>query len=838
MPGLGLGRRLRNRFLYGESAGPSDVTIVGGNVPDSAPENRFVGTLSTVDPSDSSEHSYTLVDDDGGRFKLIGNELCTASVPIYRADGTTRSVTVRSTNNTAQTFDKILTINVAAPTVYNAISLNGSTDYYQDSAVIPFTGDSWGAFIFRSETGQAATQSGEQFIWSNGTTTAFSAVSVSILNGKLKLRMRDTTRSVQTNTVATTTVYNTGVDYCFIFQKITANVVLYCIPVETLTEVVEDTIVTGTANLQNFTSAAAGRSGARGGTAASFLRGNIRLAAFGSGVLSAQSRQRIAQGYHPATDLFLSCRMVHVFEDSALTTIPDGTDNAITAAKVGSGQTTTSVNLKQRVNSGISYNSLGYNQAFQTTTDGTFGGDSSDDDTGPVWFTGNYYGVPANTSIFMRFLNMLTNKEVAAWVDLGAGANGAWDKTYNGVPAGFWRPIFRYGNQRLIGAPILVGGIDIAIGQSNQERMNSQNAHNLTVPEDTSLVPQHAQNFIDPADFVTSFGGFAPAGPGDGVATALTLMRAATGRPRAYMSFARGGSSMGQWYPSGTSPFGTDYTNFKNAVNRLTRGLFSTIAITQGEANCTAGGPGDSTTNSGIAGVGSTTLPTTFAYYQAFLGALIDGIKTDFPKYPKSRPWFISNQLANTQVSVNQAAWSDVSSAQLQIALDRPTEAVFGGVRKFVPTDASELHLSTYRTPQELETQARLQAMGLATAGATGPVPTSFTRVATNQFRLLVTHSPGGSALSTLSGSNGNGWVQMSAVADFTTQISVSSTAIFDSDQIDVFTASDPGGTVYMRVLWGQNPATTDVPIDNFALPNVAGRSIVPTSTQAYLSVS
>jgi hypothetical protein len=814
-------------------------------VPDNAPENRFIGRLSTTDSSDSTEHEYTLLDDAGGQTKLIGDELCTAATPILHSAGATRSVTVRSTNATGQTFDKVITFDVAAPVVYAATALNGSTDYYQYAAVIPRLG-SWaifGQFVWDPTPGGTSVE----YIYSGGGALAgdntvhigVNQPASSTNASKMFARVKSGTSLQQTFTGSAGPALIAGRPYAFGLVRNTGGtqsltLYLYDLSTQVFTETTIETKLPG-AQLVDFNEATAGRAGQRSNGTGSF-KGAIHAIQHINGAPDAAQRLQLAAG-RPFSELSFTARSAHFFTDAAAATIADLSGNGNTATKVGA-PTATTIGLPQRTNAGISYVSLGYNQAFQTTTDGTFAGDSSDDDTAPVWFTGGYFGAPASPSIFMRFVDAVTYKEVVSWTDLGAGSSGSWDKTCNGVPFGRWRPIFRFGNQRLVGAPILVGDVHVGGGQSNQERMNSQNNLDLDAPADSSHVGQHAENFTDPATFVTSFGGFAPAGPGDGTATALTLLRAARGRPQAYLSFARGGSSMGQWHPGGTSPYSTDYNNLKNAINRLTRGLFSTIAFTQGEANSLAGGPGDGTTNSGVSGVGSTSAATTYAFYRSFLMALVDGLKVDLPKYPKSRPWFISNQLANAQVSVSQAAWSDISAAQFQLAFDRPSDVVFGGVRKFVPTDVSQLHLSDYRAPQQLETQARLQAMGLAVGGATGPVGTSFTRTTPNQFRLLVTHSPGGSALSTLSGSNGTGWVQMSAAADFSTQITVTGTAIFDANEITVSTSGDPGGTVYMRVLWGQNPATTDVPIDNFALPNVPGRSIVPTSTQAYLVVS
>jgi hypothetical protein len=91
--------------------GPTNVLLSGGSVAENSANGALVGTLSAVDPNSGDSHSFTLLNDAGGRFAIAGNRLVVAGGLNYEA-ATSHTVVVRATDAGGLSFDKTLTINV------------------------------------------------------------------------------------------------------------------------------------------------------------------------------------------------------------------------------------------------------------------------------------------------------------------------------------------------------------------------------------------------------------------------------------------------------------------------------------------------------------------------------------------------------------------------------------------------------------------------------------------------------------------------------------------------------------------------------------------------------
>lgn len=107
--------------LTGEEA--LDVAVVNANeratrldlsattVAENLPAGTLVGTLSTDDPDGGDPHSYALLDDAGGRFRVDGDRLETA-VELDYESATAHTVDVRSTDSGGETVDASFVIAV------------------------------------------------------------------------------------------------------------------------------------------------------------------------------------------------------------------------------------------------------------------------------------------------------------------------------------------------------------------------------------------------------------------------------------------------------------------------------------------------------------------------------------------------------------------------------------------------------------------------------------------------------------------------------------------------------------------------------------------------------
>ena len=91
--------------------GPTGVSLSNSVVKENSASGTLVGTLSAVDPNAGDSHSFTLLNDAGGRFAIAGNRLVVAGDLNYEA-ATSHTVVVRATDAGGLSFDKTFTIGV------------------------------------------------------------------------------------------------------------------------------------------------------------------------------------------------------------------------------------------------------------------------------------------------------------------------------------------------------------------------------------------------------------------------------------------------------------------------------------------------------------------------------------------------------------------------------------------------------------------------------------------------------------------------------------------------------------------------------------------------------
>jgi hypothetical protein len=91
--------------------GPTDISLSNSTVAENAAAGTVVGTLSAIDPDVGDTHAFTLTNDAGGRFAIVGNQLVVAGPIDYEATPTLR-VNVRATDSGAVWLQKDLFITV------------------------------------------------------------------------------------------------------------------------------------------------------------------------------------------------------------------------------------------------------------------------------------------------------------------------------------------------------------------------------------------------------------------------------------------------------------------------------------------------------------------------------------------------------------------------------------------------------------------------------------------------------------------------------------------------------------------------------------------------------
>jgi hypothetical protein len=92
---------------------PTDLSLSNSSVNENAANGKLVGLLSAVDPDAGDSHTYTLVNNAGGRFGISGNQLVVVNGSLLDFEaGTSHSITVRVTDSGGETYDESFTISV------------------------------------------------------------------------------------------------------------------------------------------------------------------------------------------------------------------------------------------------------------------------------------------------------------------------------------------------------------------------------------------------------------------------------------------------------------------------------------------------------------------------------------------------------------------------------------------------------------------------------------------------------------------------------------------------------------------------------------------------------
>ncbi|WP_414529920.1 putative Ig domain-containing protein, partial [Nodularia chucula] len=129
---------------------PTAINLAGNTVAESSTTGTVIGLLVSIDPDTTDSHTYTLVDDAFGRFRIVGNELQVAEGTLLDFETNTQhSITVKSTDASGLSLIEVFNISVTnvneapsfttAPT--NTSIESGSTFIYNILTADPDVGD-------------------------------------------------------------------------------------------------------------------------------------------------------------------------------------------------------------------------------------------------------------------------------------------------------------------------------------------------------------------------------------------------------------------------------------------------------------------------------------------------------------------------------------------------------------------------------------------------------------------------------------------------------------------------------------------------------------------------
>jgi len=92
---------------------PTDIALTGAAVREAAATGTVIGTLTGADVDGAAGHAFTLINDAGGRFAIVGNQLVVKNgVKLDYEQARTHTVTVRLTDGDF-VIDKVLSVSVS-----------------------------------------------------------------------------------------------------------------------------------------------------------------------------------------------------------------------------------------------------------------------------------------------------------------------------------------------------------------------------------------------------------------------------------------------------------------------------------------------------------------------------------------------------------------------------------------------------------------------------------------------------------------------------------------------------------------------------------------------------
>ncbi|NEO11491.1 MULTISPECIES: cadherin domain-containing protein [unclassified Moorena] len=113
--------------VLNQNNAPTDITISGNSVKEFSNNGTTIATLSTKDVDAGDSHTYKLLDDAKGRFKIDGNQLKVKNGSLLDFDvNNTHQIKIRTTDSGGESYDKTFSIEVEnqnnAPTDINLSS--------------------------------------------------------------------------------------------------------------------------------------------------------------------------------------------------------------------------------------------------------------------------------------------------------------------------------------------------------------------------------------------------------------------------------------------------------------------------------------------------------------------------------------------------------------------------------------------------------------------------------------------------------------------------------------------------------------------------------------------
>jgi hypothetical protein len=112
-------------YLMNVNEAPTALVLSAATVEEGSPTGVLVGTLAATDPDAADSLTYTLVDDAGGRFQLVNNQLQVADGTLLNYDqATSHAVTASVTDAGGLSYVQTFTVTVSEAAVPTLLSMD------------------------------------------------------------------------------------------------------------------------------------------------------------------------------------------------------------------------------------------------------------------------------------------------------------------------------------------------------------------------------------------------------------------------------------------------------------------------------------------------------------------------------------------------------------------------------------------------------------------------------------------------------------------------------------------------------------------------------------------
>ncbi len=117
------------------NSAPTNITLNNSTVPENSANNTVIGLLSASDNNTNDTHTFTLINNAGGRFAIVNNQLVVADGSLLDYETNTQhTIRVKATDNTGLSYENNLTISISNVTDDTA------PDLIVSNASVPATG--------------------------------------------------------------------------------------------------------------------------------------------------------------------------------------------------------------------------------------------------------------------------------------------------------------------------------------------------------------------------------------------------------------------------------------------------------------------------------------------------------------------------------------------------------------------------------------------------------------------------------------------------------------------------------------------------------------------------